>query len=333
MFKNGYPGITESVLDLIGNTACLKLSKVTKGLNSNVLLKLEYLNPSGSIKDRMGLRMIESAEEAGLIQPGVTTLTEASSGNTAQAVAMVAAVKGYKIVLRVPESTASPEKLKALSRFGAIVELMKYGEEAPEADRMAKDAGLHGATVEMPGRVKCLLEEKNTPDTYWLRQFSNPANWQAQAQIGRELLAQTGGKIDVFVASIGTGGTFLGVSSILKEALPHVKCVAVQPTGWEGFIDPLGPDTKYVPGVTGGILETIRDSGLADEICNLGTKEAVDMAYRLSREEGLNVGMSTGANVFVALEQAKRPGMDGKTVVTVAVDSGYRYIKSEIFIT
>ncbi|MGE5123693.1 MAG: pyridoxal-phosphate dependent enzyme, partial [Acidobacteriaceae bacterium] len=161
--------ITESILDLIGHTPLLRLSQISAGTGAAILAKLEFLNPSGSIKDRMALRMIEDAEAQGRIMPGKTTLTEASSGNTAQAVAFVSAVKGYRARIRLPESTASPEKLKALQRFGAEIELMKAEDEADEADRMARQAGLHGATIEIPGRVKCLKEEQETADVFWLR--------------------------------------------------------------------------------------------------------------------------------------------------------------------
>ncbi len=325
--------IVESVLDLIGNTPLLKLKRVTVGLEGYVLLKLESFNPSGSIKDRMALSIIEEAEKAGAITVGKTTLVESSSGNTAQALAFVAAVKGYKVKIRLPGTSAVPEKLKPLERYGVVVESMKLGEGEPEADKIAKEAGLHGATIEIPGRLRCLQEEQSNSDVYWVRQFSNQANPAGQAEIGREILKQTDGEVDVFVASVGTGGTFLGVSRVLKEELPDVKCIAIQPAGWIGTRDPLSPEAKYVPGITGGLLKEIRDSGIADEIVTLGNEEARTMAYRLSREEGLNCGISTGANVHVALQELSRPGMKGKNVVTIMVDSGNRYIHDERFVT
>lgn len=326
-------GITESILDLIGNTPLLRLSHISQGLGVQILAKLEFLNPSGSIKDRMALRMITDAEAQGRIRPGETTLTEASSGNTAQAVAFVSAVKGYRARIRLPESAATPEKLKALQRYGAEIELMKAGEEAEEANRVARQAGLHGATIEIPGRVKCLKEERETPNVHWLRQFSNSSNSEGQAEIGRELLKQTNGQIDVFITSVGTGGTFLGVSRVLKAALPQVRCIAVQPVGWKADQHPLSEDAIYIPEITDGILKTIRDSCLADEIVAVPNEDAVAMAYRLSREEGLNVGISSGANAFVAWEKAQLPDMKGKTIVTIMVDNGYRYINAEKYIT
>jgi cysteine synthase A len=333
MSNNLQNAITESILDLIGNTPLLRLSRISADTEAEILGKLEFLNPSGSIKDRMALRMIADAEAQGRIQPGKTTLIEASSGNTAQSVAFVSAVKGYRSRIRLPESTALPEKLKALQRFGADVELMKAGEEQEEANRLSRQAGLHGATIEIPGRVKCLKEEQETPDVYWLRQFSNTSNTEGQSEIGSELLKQTEGHIDMFVTSVGTGGTFLGVSRVLKAALPHIRCIAVQPVGWKADQHPLSADAIYVPGITDGILKTIRDSSIADEIIAVSNDDAVRMAYRLSQQEGLNVGISSGANVFVAWQKAQLDAMKGKTIVTIMVDRGDRYISSERYVT
>lgn len=331
--NHNYKRITESIFDLIGNTPLLRLSKIAHNAEGNILLKLENRNPSGSLKDRMARKIIEEAEREGLIQPGVTTIVESSSGNTAIALSFVSAVKGYKVKVRVHENTATPEKLKYLKRYGAEYELMSFNKDDTEADKLAKNAGLHGATVEIPGRLKCFEEEKATPNTFWARQFSNKANWQAQSEIGREILEQTEGKVDTFIASIGTGGTFYGVAKVLKDALPKVRCIALQPTGWEGWQDPLSFSAKYIPGITGGIVKEIRDSGLADELRYLGTSEAVAMAYRLSQEEGVNCGISTAACVCIALEEASKPGMRGRNVVTVMVDGADRYISNETFIT
>ncbi len=333
MSNNTINVITENILDLIGNTPLLRLSRISAGTGADILAKLEFLNPSGSIKDRMALRMITDAEAEGRIDPHKTTLVEASSGNTAQAVAFVSAVKGYRTRIRLPESTAVPEKLKALHRFGAEVELMKAGEEEQEANRISRQAGLHGATIEIPGRVKCLKEEQESSGVFWLRQFSNPGNTEGQAEIGHELLKQTGGHIDLFITSVGTDGTFLGVSRVLKAALPEVSCIAVQPVGWKADQHPLSADAIYVPGITDGILKTIRDSAIADEIIAVSNEDAVRMAYRLSQEEGLNVGISSGANALVAWQKAQLPALRGKAIVTIMVDRGDRYISSEKYVT
>jgi len=199
--------------------------------------------------------------------------------------------------------------------------------------RLAEEATLHGAMMEIPARAKCLDEEATTPNCLWMRQFSNPGNAAATGDIGRELLEQTGRKIDVFVASIGTGGTFLGIARVLKAALPDVRCIAVQPSGWEGWEDVLSPDAKYIPGISGGIVQEIRDSGIADEVVFVGNAEAREMAYRLSREEGIYCGMSSGANVYVAAQEAKKPGMKNKTFVTPIVDRGERNLSDERYMT
>jgi len=329
--KSGEKGIMNSILEAIGNTPLVKLNRVAKGIEGNVLVKCEYLNPSGSVKDRMALRMIEEPEKSAKIKPSVNSIVEASSGNTAIALSMVCAAKGYPLKIYFPEATMVPEKMKILDRFGARLEQTRRDDE--EANRMAREVGLHGAAIEVPGRVQCLREEKENPHIYWTRQFSNPANKKAQSAIARELLEETDGRVAVFVASIGTGGTFLGVSQILKKEIPHVKCIAVQPAGWEGWRDPLSPETKYMPGITGGLTQEIRDSGIADEVLWVGNEEARAMAYRLSREEGIFCGMSSGANVFVAMNEARKPGMKGKNVIAVLVDRGDRYFSDERYIT
>ena len=323
--------IANSILEAIGNTPLLRLNKIGEGLDADILVKCEHLNPSGSIKDRMALRMVEMEEDAGKLKPGVSTVSTASSGNTAMAVSMVCAVKGHKVKVYFPEATGVPEKIRALERYGAELEVVSMDDE--ESNRMAKTAGLHGATIEIPGRVRCYLEEQSTSDHLWIRQFSNPGNEAGQSQIGHELLEQTDGKIDVFIASIGTGGTFLGVTKVLKENIPNVKCIVVQPAGWDGWEDPLSPSKKYIPNISGGILEEIRDSGIADDIQFLGSDDAREMAYRLSREEGIFCGISSGANVFVAHKEASKPGMQGKNIVTLLVDRGDRYLTHEMYTT
>lgn len=318
--------VVDSVLDLIGNTPLLRLRKVTAGLRAGVYVKLEYLNPSGSVKDRMALRMIEGAEKTGRVRAG-TTIVESSSGNTGIALSMVSAVKGYPMKIYCPEGVWEEGKKKMVQRFGAQVE------EVPLVEtKLARDAGVHGARVEIPGRVKCKEEEEAKPDIWWARQFSNPDNTVGQSQIAREVLKQLDGKVDVFVASIGTGGTLLGVAKVLRKANPKVRIVAVQPEGWAGWVDPLSPDAKFVPGITGGLLEEIRDSSAADDVVFVTNEQAVAMAYRLSREEGVFCGMSSGANVLVALKEAEKVGR-GRKVVTLAHDSGDRYLTKERYTT
>ncbi|MFQ6123432.1 MAG: PLP-dependent cysteine synthase family protein [Candidatus Heimdallarchaeota archaeon] len=316
----------KTLLELIGHTPILRLHKVTEGIEVNVLVKLEFLNPSGSYKDRMALRMFEDATKAGRLKPGYTVV-ESSSGNTAIALAFVGGVKGYKVRIYAPDEVWKEEKKKILSRFGADIEMVLLVET-----EVARKAGVHGARVEIPGRVKCKEMEEKNPDMWWARQFSNPSNVLAHNDLGREILEQTSGNIDVYVSSIGTGGNFLGVAQVLKDKIHHVKCIAAEPGGWPGWIDPLSPEAKFVPGITGGIIEQIRESMLIDDVVFVSNDDARNMAYKLSREEGMFCGMSTGANVFVAINEAKKLG-PGKNVVTVAVDRGDRYFSDERYIT
>jgi cysteine synthase A len=323
--------IHESILDVIGGTPLVRLQHLPPDAVGQVLMKCEYLNPSGSVKDRMTISMIEEAEERGRIDPSRTRIIEASSGNTAISLSMVCAAKGYPIKIYFPEATMVHEKIAYLKRFGA--ELEETPLDSKDAEHMAKEAGLHGAAIEVPGRVKCLNEEKNDPSAYWTRQFGNPANKNGQSSIAYELLEQTGGKVDAFVASIGTGGTLLGVAEVLKRKAPAAKIIAVQPTGWEGWTDPLSPDMKYIPGITDGLNKQIRDQGIVDEVVWVGNDEARETAYMLSQKEGILCGMSAGANVYVAMQEACRPEMKGKNIVAVLVDRGDRYFTDERYIT
>ena len=326
MTPDSQTGITDSVLDLIGKTPLLRLNRIGGALQAGILAKLEYLSPSGSIKDRMASQIIQDAEKAGSLKSGGVVL-ESSSGNTGIALSMVCAVKGLRMKIYYPETVWPPEKKRTVERFGGEIEMVPLVET-----QAARDAGVHGARVEIPGRIKCKEEEEADPNAFWARQFSNPSNVAGQSEIGREIVQQTDGRIDVFVASIGTGGTFLGVSQVLKEALPHVRVIAVQPSGWPGWVNPLSPEARYISGITGGIIEEIRDSGIADQVVSVSNEEARDMMYRLSREEGLLCGMSSGANVKVALDEASKLG-EGANVVTVLVDSGDRYFSSERYTT
>jgi cysteine synthase A len=294
------------------------LNRVTKGIRANVLVKLEYLNPSGSIKDRIALRMIENAEKAGMIKPGYT-IVESSSGNTAIALGMVCAVKGYKLKIFGPEDVWTEEKKKILKRFGVEVEVVPIKERE----------SIVGAKIPL-SRLKCKEFEEKNPNAWWSRQFSNLDNVAALNEIGREILEQTNYKVEVFVAAIGSGGTLLGVAQVLKKELPDVKIVAVEPKEWP--IDPLSKIIKFIPGLTGGILEKIRKSEIVDKIVYVSDKEARSMAYRLSREEGLFCGMSSGANVFVAINEARKLER-GKNVATILPDRADRYFSDERFIT
>jgi cysteine synthase A len=313
--------IPDNVLELIGNTPMVRLKSAAGSTKAEVFVKLEYLNPSGSIKDRIALRMIEDAEREGRLRPGMK-IVEASTGNTATALALVGAVKGYRVHLYVPDTAASEERLRILSSYGAIVTRVAI----PEEDR--GEGGQHGSIVERVPRQRCLQEEAGNPNVWWARQFSNPSNAAAHADgTGREILEQTNGKVDAFVASIGTCGTIVGVSRTLRAHIHHVDIIAVEPRN-----SPTIKDGKLsiplIEGITGGLLQQMVEERAADVVLRVKQEEAIDMAHRLAEEEGLFCGLSSGANVVGALEVARRLGK-GHRVVTVLVDSRDRYLFTE----
>lgn len=309
-----------SLLNLIGNTPIIKLNVIGRENGVNIWVKLENLNPSGSIKDRIALQMIEDAERIGDLKKGYTII-ESSSGNTAIALSFVGRLKGYRIVIFLPEVVAE-EKFRMIERYGAEFRTVKVGEEY-------YDSSLHGSHIEVPGRIMCRDMEAKEPKTWWARQFSNPSNYKAQMKLGEEILSQMGKNIDAFVASVGTGGTLFGVAQVLKKKIDNVKIVAVEPS--ESTHVSLA-NFKIIPGITGGILQNILDSKLVDKIVPLTDNEAIKMSRRLAMEEGLFVGVSAGANVFTALNVAKSIGKNSN-VVTILPDKGDRYITSEHYIT
>jgi cysteine synthase A len=310
----------KSILDLIGNTPIIRLKNIGKEYNANIWVKLENLNPSGSIKDRLALRMIEDAEKSGDIKKGYTII-ESSSGNTAIALSFVGKLKGYRIIIFLPEVVAK-EKFTMLEKYGAEFRTVKVGEEY-------YNSSLHGSHIEVPGRVMCREMEAKEPNTWWARQFSNPSNYKAQMEVGKEILSQIGKNIDAFVASVGTGGTLFGVATVLKKEIDSIKIVAVEPS--ESTHVSL---TKFeiIPGITGGILKNILDSNIVDKNISFFDKEAIAMSRRLAKEEGLFVGVSAGANVLAALNIAKDLG-ENSNIVTVIPDRGDRYITSEHYVT
>lgn len=316
--------VAKSILDLIGKTPMVKLSNLTKDIEANVLVKLEYLNPSGSLKDRIALKMIEQAEEKGFLKPGYTII-EASTGNTGISLSFVGTRKGYKVVIyeTIP-GRMGEEKIKIMKNYGAEVKVITPKE-------LERERSVAGAEIELPGRRICLELERRNPKVWWARQFSNPNNVRAHNKTAREILIQTNGGVDAFVASIGTGGTLMGIAEVLKKELPHIKIIGIQPASSKVTMMPGKPYPRSE--IKGGIIsDMLEKPNLINEIVRVSDEEAVKMTHRLWMEEGLCVGVSSGANVLIAIKEAKRLG-DGKNVVTVLPDSGDRYLTEEHYVT
>lgn len=325
--------IMNSILEAIGNTPIVRLNKVTSDEEAEILVKCEYLNPSGSIKDRIALYMINEAEKAGKLKPG-GTVVESSTGNTAIALSFVCVVKGYQSKMCMPKGWVNEDRERILKSYDAEIFEISPGEEI---ERDLKGKSLHGGVVELLPRIRALEIEKNEPNTWWARQALNYDNVLAHFETtGKEILEQTDEKIDAFVAAIGTGGTLMGVAKALKEKIPNIKIYGVEPEGmpfFESNEEILTYMKKYsIPGVEGWLVEELRRSGLVDKCFLVNDQEAVGMAHRLVKEEGLFVGMSSGANVYVAKKIAKQLGK-GKRVVTVLHDRRDRYYTSEHFTT
>jgi cysteine synthase A len=315
-----------SVLDLIGNTPVVKLNRVAQGVESEILAKLEYMNPSGSIKDRIALRMIESAEKRGDLKPGYK-IVEASTGNTAIALSMVAAVKGYQMIVYMPETVASPERTRMMQAYGAQIELVSTDDLDPTLD-----PSVHGGVIEIIPRMRCRDVEASNSDVWWARQFSNPDNVAAHRETTAvEILQQTGGRVDAFVSSVGTGGTIMGVAQALKALRPDAKIIAAEPAG-SPWIAGGKESIPIIEGISDGLLLDILDQDLVDEVIPVSDEEAIDMAHQLAEKESLFCGMSSGANVVAALRVAKRMG-PGKTIVAILTDSRDRYLETERYIT
>lgn len=318
--------IYNNVLELIGNTPMVKLNRVTKGIDSEVFVKLEYLNPSGSIKDRIALEMITAAEKTGKLKSGYV-IVESSTGNTGIALSFVGTMKGYKVeIYETIPGKVGTEKIKIMRNLGAEVKVITPGDLED-----LKEKSVSGAEIELPGRQICLDLEKNNPKIWWARQFSNPYNVVAHNKTGREILDQTDDKVDVFVASIGTGGTLMGIAEVLKEKLSDIKIVGIQPASSK---EPMIPGKSYPRSeIKGGIVsDMLERRDLIDEIVSVTDEEAVNMTHRLWKEEGLYAGVSSGANVYVAIKEAKKLGR-AKTVVTVLPDSIDRYFTEEHYVT
>jgi len=301
--------MTKNVLGLIGNTPIVKLAKLNN-TKSTILAKLEALNPSGSIKDVMALYMTNVAEKKGILKPG-NKIIEETSGNTGIAFAMIAALKGYKFVAVMPEHM-SLERRQLIQAFGAEVVL------TPE------EKGFPGALE----RLEQLAKENK--DAWLPKQFENRDNIAAHREItGRNILQAVGDKIDVFVAGVGTGGTLMGVAEALNRANREVKIVAVEPAESAVMIGE-EPGSHIIQGIGPGFIPSLMNMDLVDEVIKVKSDDAVAMARRLFKEEGLMVGISSGANVLAALEVAQKSGK-GKNIVTILPDRGERYLSMNLF--
>ncbi len=303
--------IAKDMLDLVGRTPLVRLNRMAGAAGADVLVKLESANPLSSVKDRIGLGMILQAERDGDLPPGAT-IVEATSGNTGIALAYVGAVRGYSVVLTMPE-TMSVERRRLLSALGARL-VLTPGEE-----------GMEAAVAEAERIVA------TTPGAYWPRQFKNPANPDAHYRgTAEELLRQTDGKIAAFVAGVGTGGTVSGVGRRLKEARPGALVVAVEPKG-SPVLSGGRPGFHDIQGIGAGFVPDVYDSAVVDSIVAVAEEDARATARRMAREEGILAGVSAGANVFVALQVAARMEPGDGPIVTVICDGGERYLSTRLF--
>lgn len=296
----------------VGNTPLVRLNRITKGLNADVLVKLESFNPMGSVKDRIGLAMIEEAERAGRIKKG-TTIVEPTSGNTGISLAGVCAARGYKLILVMPE-TMTIERRKLLKALGAELIL------TPGAE------GMKGAV----NKAEQMAAED--PSLYYLpQQFQNPANPEVHSRTtAEEIWKDTDGKADVIVAGVGTGGTITGVARVLKKRKPIFKAIAVEPAE-SPVLSGGKPGPHRIQGIGAGFVPDVLQLDLIDEIVKVKADDAIATARRLAKEEGILAGISSGAAAYAALQVASREEMSGKKIIVILPDTGERYLSTDLF--
>ena len=305
--------IAKQLTELIGNTPLLELTKfsASKGLQTPVIAKVEYFNPGGSVKDRIALSMIEDAEKKGLLKPGATII-EPTSGNTGVGLALVSAVKGYHLILTMPE-TMSVERRNLVKAYGAQVKLTS-----------GKDG--------MPGAIKAAQELRDSiPGSVILQQFENEANPERHYKTtGPEIWQATDGKVDIFVAGVGTGGTISGVGKYLKEQNPDVKIIAVEPLS-SPVLNGGQSGPHKIQGIGAGFVPATYDAEVIDEVIDVDNDDAIRTGRELAREDGLLVGISSGAAAFAASQVAARPENAGKKVVVLLPDTGERYLSTVLY--
>lgn len=302
--------IANNITELIGQTPLVKLNRLVEGGSATVYVKLEYFNPAGSVKDRIALSMVLAAEEKGMLKPG-STIVEPTSGNTGIGLAMVAAARGYRLILVMPE-TMSIERRNLMAAFGAEFVLTPGPEGMKGVIRKAEEL-----VAENPG--------------YFVpQQFTNPANPEIHRRTtAQEVWEATSGNLDSFVAGVGTGGTVTGVGEFLKSVKPGIRVVAVEPAN-SPVISGGQPGPHKIQGIGAGFIPQVLNKEILDDIITVSNEDAMETARRLAKEEGILVGISSGAAVFGALKEAKKLGA-GKVVVVVAPDTGERYLSTELF--
>lgn len=305
------PGIYNDITETIGNTPLVRLNKIAKDVGAEILAKLEFFNPCGSVKDRIGFSMIEDAERKGILKPGATII-EPTSGNTGISLAFVAAARGYKLIITMPD-TMSVERRKLLKLFGAEI-VLTPGEK-----------GMKGAIEKAEEIVK------NTKGAFMPQQFKNPANPKIHRETtAEEIWNDTGGKVDILVSGVGTGGTLTGVAQVIKERKRDFRVVAVEPID-SPVLSGGGPGSHKIQGIGAGFIPDVLDKSLIDEIIKVENEDAFLTAKALVKEEGILAGISSGAAVCAALDIAKRPENKGKIIVVILPDTGERYISTDLY--